>query len=196
MSVTDVDANRIHDLKALLEAQDIGQPPPVETWDPPYRGNIGLAINADGSWSYQGSPINRSALVRLFARVLRRDMDGRHYLVTPAERFDIAVVDAPFRAVEMEVEGENREQQLIFRTNVDDIVRCGPGHPLRFELEAGSGGLKPYLLVRGRLEALVTRALYYDLVELAIRPGDRPTGTDPDRPGIWSGGQFYELSEP
>ena len=194
MSATDVDANRIHDLSSLLAAQDMGNLPPVDQWNPPHRGDIGLAIKSDGTWWYQGSPINRVALVRLFARVLRRDADGRHYLVTPVEKVDVTVQDAPFLGVELQVEGEGRQQQLIFRTNVDDIVRCGPDHPLRFEIETGSGGLKPYLLVRGRVEALVTRALYYDLVELAIRPGERPHGICAEQPGIWSGGQFFELA--
>lgn len=195
MSATDVDANRIHDLSSLLAAQDMGTSPPVDDWNPPHRGDIGLAIKSDGTWWYQGSPINRVALVRLFARVLRRDADGRHYLVTPVEKVDVTVEDAPFLGVELQVEGEGRQQQLIFRTNVDDIVRCGPDHPLRFEIETRSGGLKPYLLVRGRVEALVTRALYYDLVELAIRPGERPQGISAQRPGIWSGGQFFELAD-
>jgi hypothetical protein len=97
----------------------------------------------------------------------------------------VAVDDAPFLAVEMAVEGEGPAQALTFRTNVDDVVRCGPGHPLRFEVEAGSQGLKPYLLVRGRLEALVTRAVYYDLVELAVMRGDDL--------GLWSGGAFFVL---
>lgn len=194
MSTTDVDANRIHDLSSLLAAQDMGTSPPVDDWNPPHRGDIGLAIKSDGTWWYQGSPINRVALVRLFARVLRCDADGRHYLVTPVEKVDVTVEDAPFLGVELQVEGEGRQQQLIFRTNVDDIVRCGPDHPLRFEIETGTGGLKPYLLVRGRVEALVTRALYYDLVELAIRPDERPHGISAEQPGIWSGGQFFELA--
>ena len=127
-------------------------------------------------WFYQGSPIGRMPLVKLFAGVLRKDEDGKHYLVTPAEKVDVAVDDAPFLAVEMEVKGSGREQSLTFRTNVDDIVEAGPEHPIRFVVEPGSEGLKPYLLVRGRLEALVTRALYYDLVELAVEDGDRATG--------------------
>jgi hypothetical protein len=125
--------------------------------------------------------------VKLFSRILRKDADGRTYLVTPVEKVVVEVDDAPFLAVEMQVENQGRDQQLIFRTNVDDIVRCGPDHPLRFELEPGSGGLKPYLLVRGRLEALVTRALYYDLVELA------EAGPDGESLGIWSGGAFFPL---
>ena len=188
-------ANRIHGLTALLAAQDQNAPAPVEKWNPPYCGDIGMAIKADGTWFYQGSPIGRMPLVKLFARVLRRDEDGRHYLVTPAEKVDVTVDDAPFLAVELEVEGHGREQQLIFRTNVDDVVRCGPDHPIHFVEEAESGGLKPYLLVRGRLQALVTRALYYDLVELALSAqAARPEGSNPDMPGLWSGGRYFEFS--
>jgi hypothetical protein len=162
-------------------------PAPVERWDPPYCGEIGMRIAADGTWFYQGSPIGRPALVRLFASVLRRDSDGRHYLVTPAEKIGIDVEDAPFLAVEMAVSGAGERQQLAFRTNVDDLVEAGAEHPLRFEVEARSGGLKPYVLVRGRLEARVTRALYYDLVALAA--------VEDDTVGVWSGGTFFAMAE-
>lgn len=184
------DTPRIGGLQALLETQSAGSLPQVETWDPPYCGDIGMAIAADGTWTYQGSPIGRAALVKLFASVLRRDPDGRHFLVTPVEKVDVAVKDAPFLAVEMQVDGTGPDQRLTFRTNVDDIVVCGPERPLRFEEEEGSGGLKPYLRVRGRLEALVSRALYYDLVELAVARDE----TAPDRLGVWSGGQWFELT--
>lgn len=180
--------NRIAGLEALLKAQGAKGPPPVERWDPPYCGDIGMAIRADGTWMYQNSPIGRLPLVKLFASVLRKDADGRHYLVTPVEKVDVGVADAPFLAVEMEVRGRGEAQDLVFRTNVDDIVACGPQRPLRFVEEPGSGGLKPYLLVRGRLEALVTRALYYDLVELAV-PG--PGGGEDI--GLWSGGAYFPL---
>jgi hypothetical protein len=183
---TDAATNRIGGLEALLRARGGKGPAPVETWNPPYCGDIGMAIRSDGVWLYQGSPIGRAPLVKLFAGVLRKDADGRHYLVTPAEKVDVAVDDAPFLAVEMEVRGEGRAQSLIFRTNVDDIVTAGPDHPVRFVVEPGSGGLKPYLLVRGRLEALVTRALYYDLVELAVAEADHGLG-------LWSGGAFFPL---
>lgn len=173
-------------LEAMLRAQDKDRLPPVESWNPPYCGDIGMAIAADGTWFYQGSPIGRKPLVKLFSRVLRRDPDGRHFLVTPVEKVDVTVADAPFLAVEMELRGAGAAQELIFRTNVDDVVRCGAAHPLRFAEEAGSGGLKPYLLVRGRLEALVTRALYYDLVELAVE-------NERGRLGVWSGGVFFTL---
>ncbi len=184
------DTARIQGLEALLKAQTDGGLPPVERWDPPYCGDIGMAIRADGVWLYQGSPIGRVPLVKLFARVLRRDADGRHFLVTPAEKVDVKVEDAPFLAVEMQVDGTGEARQLTFRTNVDDIVRCGPSHPLRFVEEAGSGGMKPYVLVRGRLEALVSRAVYYDLVDLATPRSP----AEPDSLGVWSGGVWWEFS--
>ena len=182
---------KISGLEALIKAQSTKGNAPVDQWDPPYCGDIGMKIGADGCWYYQSSPIGRAALVKLFASVLRRDADGAHYLVTPAEKIDIEVADAPFLAVEMEKRGGGRDQELIFRTNVDDIVRCGPDHPMRFAVDAATQGLKPYILVRGRLEALVSRALYYDLVDLAVTTGRRGR----DMFGIWSGGAFYPMAE-
>lgn len=173
----------ISGLESLLKVQGGKGLPPVDKWNPPYCGDIGMRIRGDGVWFYQGSPIGRKPLVRLFSTVLRKDEDGKTYLVTPVEKIDVAVDDAPFLAVEMQVEGEGRDQVLTFRTNVDDVVRCGPAHPLRFAVEAAAGGLKPYLLVRGRLEALLTRALYYDLVELATEEDGQLV--------VWSdGGRF------
>ncbi|MGI9403465.1 MAG: DUF1285 domain-containing protein [Hyphomicrobium sp.] len=180
---------KIGRLAALVQdARDRG-PPPVECWNPPYYGDIGLKICADGTWVYRDSPIRREALVKLFANVLRKDADGRTYLVTPAEKVDVEVKDAPFLAVEMEVRGTGRGQELILRTNVDDIVRCGPGHPLRFSVQEQSGGLKPYVRVRGRLDALLTRSLYYDLVGLAE---EEMRGGCPVL-GLWSGGTFFAM---
>ena len=187
--MTEVDHNRnparIAGLETLLKASGGDRLPPVESWDPPYCGDIGMAIRSDGVWMYQGSPIGRKPLVRLFSRVLRRDADGRHYLVTPVEKVDVAVVDAPFLAVEMEAAGQGQDQTLTFRTNVDDIVVCGADNPLRFVEETHSGGLKPYVRVRGRLDGLLTRALYYDLVELAVEESGIL--------GIWSCGSFFPL---
>jgi hypothetical protein len=185
---SDASSPRISGLEAFLKAQRTKGPAPVEQWDPPYCGDIGLRIRADGVWLYRDSPIGRPALVKLFAGVLRKDADGRHYLVTPVERIDVAVDDAPLMAVELEVQGSGEAQSLVFRTNVDDIVVAGPAHPLRFAIESGTGGLKPYLLVRGRLEALVTRALAYDLAELAVEEPGRGLG-------VWSGGGFFPIPD-
>lgn len=138
--------------------------PPVERWNPPFCGDIDMEIRQDGTWFYLGTPIGRMPLVQLFSTVLRKDADGETYLVTPVERVRIRVADAPFVAVEVNVSGTGEDQAITFRTNVGDVVEVGPQNPLRFVDEAETGGLKPYVLVRGRLEALVARPVMYELV--------------------------------
>jgi len=138
--------------------------PPVDRWNPDFCGDLDMEIRADGTWFYLGTPIGRMPLVQLFSTVLRKDMDGKTYLVTPVEKVGIRVVDAPFVAVEMNVSGEGDAQVITFRTNVGDVVEAGPENPLRFVDEDMTGGLKPYVLVRGRLEALVARPVMYELV--------------------------------
>lgn len=140
--------------------------PPVDRWDPPFCGDIDMEIRADGTWFYMGTPIGRAPLVRLFSTVLRKDADEKTYLVTPVEKVGIRVVDAPFIAVEMSVTERDGKRLLTFRTNVGDVVEAGREHPIRFVIRGDNDELKPYLHVRGRLEALVTRAVMYDLVEL------------------------------
>ena len=139
--------------------------PPVEKWNPPFCGDLDMEIRADGTWFYMGTPIGRAPLVRLFSTVLRRDEDGKTYLVTPVEKVGIRVADAPFLAVEMQVSEREGSPLLTFRTNVGDLVEIGRAHPLRFETVGDDRQLKPYVLVRGRLEALVSRSVMYDLVE-------------------------------
>jgi uncharacterized protein len=138
--------------------------PPVERWNPPFCGDLDMEIRRDGTWFYLGTPIGRLPLVQLFSTVLRKDADGKTYLVTPVEKVGIRVVDAPFVAVEMDVSGAGDGKVVTFRTNVGDVVEAGPYHPLRFVDENETGGLKPYVLVRGRLEALVARPVMYELV--------------------------------
>jgi hypothetical protein len=138
--------------------------PPVHLWNPPFCGDLDMRIAADGTWYYMGTPIGRPALVRLFSTILKRE-DGKHFLVTPVEKVGIRVDDAPFLAVEMIREQGEEGRCLRFRTNVDDWVDCDGAHPLRFEASA-EGGLTPYLHVRSDLWAKVTRALYYDLVDI------------------------------
>lgn len=164
--------NNAGDLAALIAraAADINQGahglPPVERWNPPFCGDIDMEIRADGTWFYMGTPIGRQPLVRLFSTVLRKDDDGRTYLVTPVEKVGIRVEDVPFLAVEMAVSGEGEAQRLTFRTNVGDVVEAGQQHPLRFDIAGENQELKPYLHIRGNLEALVSRPVMYDLVEL------------------------------
>jgi hypothetical protein len=138
--------------------------PPVDKWNPDFCGDLDMEIKADGTWFYMGTPIGRQPLVRLFSTVLRKDTDGRTYLVTPVEKVGIRVEDAPFLAVELDVAGEGDARVMTLRTNVGDIVEVGAGNPLRFVIDKVNGGLKPYVLVRGRLEALLARPVMYELV--------------------------------
>ncbi len=190
-------------LEGLAAALPRGQGkalPPVDRWNPPFCGDIDMAIAADGTWFYQKTPIGRLALVKLFASVLKRE-GTKYFLVTPVEKVGIVVVDAPFLAVELTVEkaeqdvvrqvpGQAPGQVLRFRTNVDDWVEAGPGHGLRFELEP-AGGLKPYLHVRRDLWAKVTRALFYDLVAL----GEERVIDGKAMFGVASGGEFFAMAE-
>lgn len=137
---------------------------PVEMWNPDYCGELDMVIKSDGTWFYMGTPIGRQRLVDLFATVLRKDEDGETYLVTPVERIKIKVEDAHFIAVEMNAKGEGDDQVLTFRTNVGDVVEAGPDNPLRFVTVKENDGIKPYLSVRGRLEALLARPVMYELI--------------------------------
>ena len=154
-------------------------------------GDLDIRIARDGSWSYRGSPIGRLPLVKLFASVLRREADGRYWLVTPAERGHIEVEDVPFLGVALTVEGEGRNQQLIFRTNLDEFVTAGADNPLRVET-AADGEPAPYILVRDGLEARLARPVFYDLVEL----GTEERVGDTIQFGVWSQGMFFRLGEP
>ena len=157
--------------------------PPVDRWNPSHCGDSEMRIARDGTWFHQGSPIGRPAMVRLFATILRREPDGSFVLVTPVEKLDIEVEDAPFVAVEVKADGEGRAMSLAFRLNTGDVVVAGPDNPLRFE--SGPEGPHPYLTVRGGLEALIARPVYYELAELALARGDPP--------GLWSGGAFFPM---
>jgi uncharacterized protein len=162
---------------------------PREAQEPELCGDIDLRIARDGTWFYHGSPIGRKPMVKLFATVLRREADGDYWLVTPVERCRIRVDDAPFTAVEMTATGRGPTQVLTFRTNVDDNVIAGPSNPIRVVTDSMSGEPSPYVQVRGNLEALIVRAVFYDLVDLAVeheQDGKRVTG-------VWSGGEFFVI---
>jgi hypothetical protein len=163
--------------------------PPVHLWNPPFCGDLDMRIASDGTWFYMGTPIGRQALVRLFSTILKRE-GGKHFLVTPVEKVGIRVDDAPFLAVEMVKDTDSRGQLLGFRTNVDDWVPCDSEHRLRFKA-AADGGLTPYLHVRADLWAKVTRALYYDLVDL----GEERIVDGREMFGVASGGEFFAMAD-
>ncbi len=154
--------------------------PPVDQWNPAHCGDSEMRIARDGTWFHQGSPIGREAMVRLFSTILRREADGSYVLVTPAEKLDIIVEDAPFIAVEVRHEGSDDARKMTFRLNTGDLVMAGPDHRLRFD-EA------PYLHVRGGMEARLARPVYYELANLAIDEGHDPLG-------LWSDGLFFPVT--
>jgi hypothetical protein len=162
-------------------------PPPVHLWNPAHCGEIDINIRRDGVWFHEGSPIGREALVRLFASVLRKDPDGFH-LVTPVEKMKIRVEEVPFIAVRVDQEGGD----LVFTTNVGDVVTAGPEHGLRVEEDPLTGEPRPYLHVRRGLEARLARPVFYDLVDLA-KVEDGPKGP---RLVATSGGATFDLGTP
>lgn len=175
----------IESILARARAESGDKRPPVHDWNPEFCGDIDMRIARDGSWHYMGSPIGRQRMVKLFSTILRHDEDGKHYLVTPVEKIGITVDDAPFVAVEMEVTGEGRDREIAFRTNVDDHVVLDADHPLRVETDPDTAEPAPYVLVRDRLEALIARSVFYELVNLT----EERDGTL----GVWSRGTFFPL---
>ncbi len=177
----------LDDIRAGAERAQSGGMPPVERWNPPLSGDIDIRIARDGSWYHEGDPIARLELVQLFASLLKRE-EGEYFLVTPVEKWRIQVEDAPFLIVACEVERDTQgEQRLVFTTNTGDQVVAGPDHPLRVSVDPVSGEPSPYVLVRRNLEALLSRAVFYQLADL-VEPG--PAGTPY---GVTSRGVFFPL---
>lgn len=167
-------------LSAIAEAIGQRRRPPVEQWNPGHCGDSGMRIDREGRWWHEGRRIEREALVRLFASVLRREEDGRHVLVTPVEKLDIQVELAALRVTAMLVEGDAERRRVGFQLNDGDAVILGPGHPLTMREGV------PLLAVRHGLEASFERPVYYELAELAL---------EQDPPGLWSEGCFFPMGE-
>ena len=162
--------------------------PPVHLWNPPFCGDLDMRIARDGTWFYQGTPIGRPGLVRLFSTILRKDGE-RYFLVTPVEKVGITVDDAPFVAVDFEASGAGREQVLRFHTNVGDSAIAGAEAPLRFARDPETGEPSPYVTIRAGLEALIDRKSFYRLVDL----GQEHEVDGTRWFGLWSGGRFFGI---
>jgi hypothetical protein len=159
-------------------------------------GSLPFIIKRDGTWLYRGTPITRKPMVCLFSTILKRDVDGRFLLESPAERGFIDVEDAPFIAVELEWTGHGNAQSLCFRTNTDQCITAGPEHPIRISHDLLTCEPTPYLHIRdGKgnfpIEARINRATYYELVALA-EPG-HVKGRKVL--GVWSDGAFFSLGD-
>lgn len=163
--------------------------PPVDRWNPPLLGDMDLRIARNGAWYHKGKPIQRERLVCLFASILRQDEDGHYYLVTPVEKWRIQVDDAPFLAIRLDAAGTGSSQSLTFTTNIGNVVTAGPDHPLTVEYHTPSGEPSPYVHVRGRLRALLSRAVFVELVEL----GEEQRIANDHLYGVWSQGKFFSI---
>lgn len=171
----------LEDIAAAVEVQHL---PPVDDWHPASSGESFMRIAADGTWFHEGSPINRVNMVRLFSTILRRETDSSYVLVTPAEKLRIEVEDAPFIAVEVKSEATHDARQIGFRLATGELVVAGPKHPIR--VLGSENEPRPYLMVRGGMEARIARAAWVELAEWAMDEGCNP-------PGLWSGGAFFSL---
>ncbi|PWE32252.1 DUF1285 domain-containing protein [Maritimibacter sp. 55A14] len=173
--------------EAARAASKAGRPP-VHEWNPDFSGDIDMRIARDGTWYYLGSPIGRKPLVRLFSSILRREGDD-YFLVTPVEKVGITVDDAPFLAVDFELENPGPDQTLTFVTNVGDMAVAGPQHPIRVERDAETGEPSPYVLIRDNLEALIDRKSFYRLVEI----GTHEEAAGKSWFGLRSDGVFFPI---
>lgn len=179
-------------LSNLSQGAAEGGPGPVGMTPRPGQvicGDIGMRIDRNGAWFYQGSAIERKALVKLFSTVLRRDEAGEHWLITPAEMARVAVEDAPFMAVELFCESDGDAQVISFRTNIDKIVIVDGDHPLRVDIDSDTGEPSPYVSLDDGIEAKLNRAVYYELVSLGV---EEQIG-DEHIYGIWSRGDFFTI---
>lgn len=167
---------------------------PVEKWNPEYCGTMDMVIRKDGSWWHEGSRIGRQKLINLFAKVLRKDEDGHTYLVTPVEKIQIQVDCAPFIGVRIDVEkaGDAQTQRIFVTTNVGDVVELGPNQVLEVQTDLKTQEPTPLVHVRGRLQALINRASFYDLINYA-QERETENGTEL---GVYSHNAFFALGEP
>ncbi len=175
-------------LATSARAASKGGLPPVHLWNPPFCGDLDMRIARDGTWFYQGTPIGRAGLVRLFSTILKKE-DGKYFLVTPVEKVGITVDDAPFVAIDFEADGTGDDQTLTFETNVGDYVAAGPDAPIRVDRDPETGEPSPYVRVRANLEALIDRKSFYRLVDIGAHSAVDGVSWF----GLWSGGIFFPV---
>ena len=163
-------------------------PPPVHLWDPEFCGDLDMRIARDGTWFYLGTPIGRMPLVKLFSSIIRKDGDD-YFLVTPVEKVGITVDDAPFVAIDFDVTGSGKDQEITFTTQVDDTAIAGPGHPIRVKRDPETDEPSPYVLIRTNLEALIDRKSFYRLVDIGVHSAFEGESWF----GVWSKGTFFPI---
>jgi hypothetical protein len=151
----------------LLEQQaQSTKQPPVHLWNPDKSGDMDLRIDREGQWIHEGDPIRRPALVKLFASILKREGDN-YFLVTPVEKWQINVDVAPFFMVSAEKLYRSGEQAIQLRSISGDQLLIGPNNPLWVDYDEANNQPVPLVTVRDNLNGLLSRSLYYQLVDWA-----------------------------
>ncbi|MGB0468135.1 MAG: DUF1285 domain-containing protein [Pontibacterium sp.] len=140
--------------------------PPLPKWNPEFCGDIDMRIARDGTWFYNGTPIGRPAMVKLFSTVLWKE-EGKYFLKTPVEKVGIQVDDTPFLFVHLEQREGDLGPELVFTSKTGDTVVAGNDHAIRVDYRDESGEPSPYIAVRYGMEGLIARHLFYELVNLA-----------------------------
>ncbi|WP_300011206.1 DUF1285 domain-containing protein [uncultured Roseobacter sp.] len=171
-------------LAASLTAAKTRGLPPVHLWNPPFCGDLDMRIARDGTWFYQGTPIGRPGLVKLFSSILKKEGE-KYFLVTPVEKVGITVDDAPFVAVDFEASGTGEDQVLTFETQVEDKAVASADLPIRVVRDPETGEPSPYIRIRAEIEALIDRKSFYRLVDLGVHHDDWF--------GVWSKGTFFPI---
>ena len=154
-----------------------------------------MLVSKDGVWHHDGKPIRRPAMVRLFASILTLENGSDYFLVTPVEKVGIKVEDCPFLITEMDVSGAGPDQVIEFTTNTDERFQINHDHPIT--LNSTDSGTEPHPTahVRSGLMGLISRPVFYRLVELAIEVDvtAETEGKTESQLGVWSSGQFYKF---
>lgn len=155
-------------LRQISQYQD-EELPPVHLWNPPLCKNVEMRIDREGRWFFMNSPIGRKRMVKLFSKVLRLDDDGEYYLVTPVEKIRIEVEERPFLIIDYQIIEDNEDQIIVFETNTGEKFILDDDHPIVFKTNSETGEPKPYVRVRSNLEGIISRNIFYKLIDLSTK---------------------------
>ena len=192
--------------------------PPLENWHPEQVTDMDLTIKANGEWWHEGGHMTRQSLVNLFATILWKEENNgavEYFLKTPVQKLRIHVEDAPLLINDVGIVEEQGESWLEFTTTTGDVVRLDDEHPISLRAYTmkdsddnshsdksknkednksteSSTQIRPYMMVRNGLEALIGRNAFYHLTEI---------GELTERDGetiltLQSGDNAYKLSMP
>ena len=155
-----------------VQQQSSSDLPPVHLWNPALCGDIDIVIDREGRWFHEGDEIVRTSLVKLFASILICEAD-EYFLVTPVEKWRIKVDVAPLFVVAASREHREGQQAITLTTSTGDIVVVDKAHPL--SVDKHSGQPLPQVIVRNNLPALISRNVYYQLIDWALEASDGNT---------------------